>query len=63
MNLIPHLNFTENLKDITRLEVIDERGRTFVAVQGSIKSINASLQDDNRTLKLFITTQPRKNKG
>jgi len=60
MSPIPHLDLIEDLKSVTRLEVIDERGRTFVAVHGSIKSITASLQDDNRTLKLFITKHPEK---
>jgi len=63
MSPTPHLDFTEDLKSVTRLEVIDERGRTFVAVHGSIKSITASLQDDNRTLKLFLTKHPEKVKG
>jgi len=63
MSPTPHLNLTENLKDITRLEIIDERGRTFVAVHGSIKTITASVQDDNRTLKLFITKHAEKSKG
>jgi len=62
MNPTPHLDFVEDLRDVTRLEVIDERGRTFVAVHGSIKNITASLQDNNRTLKLFITKHLEKAK-
>lgn len=51
----------QNVANITRLEVIDHRdkspsfGRAFVA-HGV--SITLSLQDDGKTLKVFVNEQP-----
>lgn len=36
---------------ITRVEVIDENGRSFVAMN---KEVSLSLQDEGRTLKIFF---------
>ena len=40
------------LKDVTRLEVIDKEGRSYT--NHNIIGVIAALQDDNRTLKLFV---------
>jgi hypothetical protein len=37
---------------VTRLEVIDENGRSYVKY--GITDVEFSLQDDGRTLKLFV---------
>ena len=38
--------------EINRLEVIDENGRSYTNM--NVKSVKFSLQDDNRTLKIFL---------
>lgn len=45
------------LKNITRLEVIDSQtGRKYTG--NSLETVEYSLQDDGRTLKLFVATKP-----
>jgi hypothetical protein len=44
---------TENF---TRVEVIDDNGRSYVNWQGGNK-VELSIQDEGRTLKVFITTE------
>lgn len=41
-----------DVSKVTRLEVIDENGRSYVKYQ--ISDIEFSLQDDARTLKIFL---------
>ena len=41
-----------NLTDITRLEVIDKFGRSYV--NHNVADIDVSLQDTGRTLKIFV---------
>ena len=41
-----------DVSKVTRLEVIDENGRRYVKYQ--ISDIKFSLQDDDRTLKIFL---------
>jgi hypothetical protein len=38
---------------VTRVEIIDENGRAFL--MRDLASVKLSLQDDGRTLKLFVT--------
>lgn len=48
---------TEDLSEIefvTRLEVVDSTGRAYVHYLEEKESVRYSLQDDNRTLKIFI---------
>ena len=40
-------------KRVTRVEIIDETGRAIVMT--NLASVKLSLQDDERTLKLFVT--------
>ncbi len=47
-----------DLKKVTRVEVIDENGRAYT--NWNVKEVIASLQDNERTLKLFIS---EKHKG
>ena len=42
------------LNNINRLEVIDQTGRAYVHYLGENESVQYSLQDDNRTLKIFV---------
>ncbi len=44
---------TMDLKQVTRFEVIDENGRAYVVMPGT-KKIEFSLQDDGKTLKVFV---------
>lgn len=46
----------ELYKDVNRFEVIDDTGRAYVkgSIYGSPVSVELSLQDDNRTLKVFV---------
>ena len=48
------------MKGVTRFEVIDEEGRTYVNHLNEDQRVKYSLQDDNRTLKVFIDNQSRK---
>jgi hypothetical protein len=45
----------EGMDDVTRFEVVDHHGR--VMVKYGI-SVNAQLQDNGRTLKIFLTERP-----
>lgn len=40
---------------VNRVEVIDDKGRSYVKYD--VKSIHTSIQDDNKTLKIFINKQ------
>lgn len=40
---------------VTRVEIIDENGRAFL--MRDLASVKLSLQDDERTLKLFVTSK------
>jgi hypothetical protein len=42
------------MKNVTRFEVIDEEGRTYVNHLNEDQRVKYSLQDDDRTLKVFI---------
>ena len=42
----------DKLKKVSRLEVIDENGRSYVKY--GVEDIELSFQDDNTTLKLFL---------
>jgi len=44
----------EAMKAVTRFEVIDDKGRTYVKYLNKEEGIFYALQDDNRTLKVFI---------
>ena len=45
------------MKNVTRVEVIDDKGRTYVKYLKDDEGIKYSLQDDDRTLKVFIDKQ------
>ena len=45
----------ETFKNVTRFEVIDESGRALVRY--GVK-LELSLQDETRTLKVFLTSKP-----
>jgi len=42
-------------KRVTRIEIIDESGRAFL--MRDVESVKLSLQDDGRTLKLFVQVE------
>jgi hypothetical protein len=42
------------MNNINRLEVIDQTGRAYVHYLDELESVRYSLQDDNRTLKVFV---------
>jgi hypothetical protein len=44
----------QRMQGVTRFEVIDEEGRTYVNHLKDDQSVKFSLQDDNNTLKVFI---------
>jgi len=46
----------EKLKNITRLEVIDENGRSYT--KHKIEKLELMFQDDDKTLKIFIAPNP-----
>lgn len=45
-----------DISKVTRVEVIDEKGRSYVNWKSDNK-VSLSLQDDGRTLKVFITKE------
>ena len=47
---------TETIDTVTRLEIIDSNGRVYGRFD--LNGITLSLQDDQRTLKLFIESKP-----
>jgi hypothetical protein len=47
-------NEIELLETVTRVEVIDENGRTYVNWNKN-NIVELSLQDDGKTLKIFIS--------
>ena len=44
----------QRMKSVTRFEVIDETGRAYTKYLDKSEGIKYSLQDDDRTLKVFI---------
>lgn len=44
----------QRMKGVTRFEVIDENGRSYTKYLDKDEGIKYSLQDDNRTLKIFV---------
>ena len=44
----------QRMKNVTRVEVIDDTGRAYVKYLDKSEGIKYSLQDDDRTLKVFI---------
>ena len=44
----------EKMKAVDRMEVIDEDGRAYVRGIGQVKRLKFELQDDDRTLKIFV---------
>jgi len=49
----------QKMQSVNRVEVIDEEGRTYVNHLEEGKSVKFYLQDDNKTLKVFIDTDNR----
>jgi len=47
----------QKMKRVNRFEVIDENGRSYTKYLKDGEKIKYSLQDDNRTLKVFIDKQ------
>ena len=42
-----------NLRNVTRVEVIDETGRRYV--RSLIGNVRLAVQDDGRTIKIFVS--------
>ena len=49
-----------HLKKTTRVEIIDENGRQFV--RRDIKRVDLSMQDGQRTMKIFLNRKLKKKK-
>jgi len=49
----------QKMNGVNRFEVIDEEGRTYVNHLEEGQSVKFSLQDDNKTLKVFIDTDTK----
>jgi hypothetical protein len=49
---IQNLNTVEELERVTRVEVIDGHGRSYVHYNADL--VEYSIQDNGRTLKIFI---------
>lgn len=46
----------DRMRNVTRLEVIDDQGRSYTKYLTNEEHVKFSLQDDDRTLKVFIDT-------
>ncbi len=46
-----------DLKDVTRVEVIDETGRVYT--RHNIDIVKLAVQDDGRTIKIFVSNRQR----
>lgn len=44
------------ISTVTRVEVIDQKGRSYVNINPENK-VYVSIQDDNRTMKIFISNK------
>jgi len=53
----------EAMKGVTRFEVIDDNGRAYVKYLDKDKVIKYTLQDEDRTLKVFIDSKSWKEKS
>jgi hypothetical protein len=49
----------QKMKSVNRFEVIDDKGRTYVKYLQGAERAKYCLQDDDRTLKVFIDTDPQ----
>ena len=49
-----------HLKKTNRVEIIDDNGRQFV--RWNIKRVDLSMQDNLKTLKIFLSDKPDKKK-
>lgn len=49
----------EAMQSVTRVEVIDDKGRSYTKWLDESESVWYSLQDDNKTLKIFIDNKGR----
>lgn len=47
----------QKMRSVNRIEVIDENGRSYTKYLKKYEGINYSLQDNDRTLKVFVDTQ------
>ena len=52
-------NTITEMPGITRVEVIDENGRSYVKYLDEVQKVQYSVQDDYRTLKVFISTKEK----
>ena len=48
--------FNKEIRNVTRVEVIDENGRSYVS-RYKHNQVEISIQDDGRTLKIFIARE------
>ena len=55
-NMIYDAQELSAMKGVNRFEVIDEEGRTYVNHLNDDQRVKFSLQDDDRTLKVFISS-------
>ena len=49
---LPNGDFLKNYPEVTRVEVVTDNGREFV--QHDCTNVQVSLQDDGRTIKVFL---------
>jgi hypothetical protein len=51
----------QNFEKVTRVEVIDADGRSYVKY--GVTAVELSLQDDDRTLKIFLTEKEQNERA
>ena len=57
LEVLKEADYLDDLHNVSRLEVIDDEGRTYVKGANKIEEVHFVLQDDNKTLKIFINTE------
>jgi len=49
-----------NYNNVSRLEIIDDNGRSYVKL--GVTGMTFDLQDQDKTLKIFLSSDPKKEK-
>jgi hypothetical protein len=57
LEVLKEADYLDDLHNVSRLEVIDDEGRTYVKGANKVEEVHFVLQDDKKTLKIFINTE------
>ena len=57
LEVLKDADYLDDLHNVERLEVVDDEGRAYVKGKNKVKEVHYVLQDDKKTLKIFINTE------